>query len=135
MPLDVTVLPLVRDRVRGFLDQDGLDEELVEDVVLCIQEACKNAIRHSGSARGILVRVAMDGRSVRIVVTDYGVGMREGVLELTPQPMAESGRGLHIIRMLMDTVDVRVDGGTEVRMSKRLPASAEGQADRLPLSA
>lgn len=135
MPLDVTVLPLVRARVRGFLEQDGLDEEIIEDVVLCVQEACKNAIRFSGSDHGVLIRVSMDGSSLRISVRDFGVGMNESLLARTPQPLAQSGRGLYIIRMIMDDVEVRVDGGTDVRMSMYLPAEAQGPAEGLALSA
>ncbi len=136
LPLDVAVLPLMRSRVRSFLTQDGVGGEFVDDVVLCIQEACKNAIRYSHSSRGIVVKLAMDTSSVRIVVRDYGVGMRSGALGVTPAPLAESGRGLHIIREIMDAVEVRVQGGTELRMRKAMPLAGRGDVDSdLALSA
>lgn len=136
LPLDVAMLPVMRSRVRSFLGQDGLDGDLIDDVVLCIQEACKNAIRYSHSSRGIVVKLALSRAWVRVVVRDYGVGMRNGSLELTPTPLAESGRGLHIIRKIMDDVEVHIGQGTELRMRKAVPLVGRGGADTdLALSA
>ena len=38
--------------------------------------------------------------------------------------MSETGRGLFLLRALMDRVEFRVEGGTEVRMHKLLPLKA-----------
>ena len=121
LPLDVAALPLMRARMRVFLDRDALDEEFVEDVVLCVQEACKNAMRYSRSSAGILVRLTLDDCALCILVRDYGVGIGADALAVAPAPLAENGRGLYIIRRLMDELDVRVSEGTELRMVKRVP--------------
>lgn len=133
MPLDVAVLPLMRSRVRTYLRQDGMEEECVEDVVLCVQEACKNAIRFSGSSDGILLRLSRESGTLYVLVRDHGVGLAPDVLAVTPTPMDEHGRGLQIIRRLMDSVEVRADGGTELLMVKHAPGTAG--AGRLALSA
>jgi serine/threonine-protein kinase RsbW len=100
--------------------QGGLDESLVEDVVLCVQEACKNAVRHSRCDDEIVVRLALELWAVRVTVRDFGVGMGPHAEAAAPAPLAETGRGLHIIRCLMDELEVRVNDGTEVRMVKHL---------------
>ena len=56
-----------------------------------------------------------------ILVRDYGVGIAAEALSVAPAPLAENGRGLYIIRRLMDELDVRVSEGTELRMVKRVP--------------
>lgn len=94
--------------------------DLADDVLLCVQEACKNAIRFSGSPHGVLVRIRMGTDGVDITVRDFGVGMDlDALRRRRPAPLSESGRGLNIIRAVMDDVDVRVAHGTEVRMHKR----------------
>lgn len=118
----------MRTQTRTFLCADGLDEEFVEDVVLCVQEACKNAIRFSRSSTGIIVRLTLDDDALHVVVRDFGVGMAMGALKIRPATLAEHGRGLHIIRCLMDELDVRVAGGTEVRMVKRVPRPGQASA-------
>jgi serine/threonine-protein kinase RsbW len=125
LPMDVAALPRMRAQLRVLLERVGLCEELVEDVVLCAQEACKNAMRHSRGADGVLVRLTMQDGGICIVVRDYGVGMAAGALAIAPAPLAESGRGLLIIRRLMDEIDVRVQDGTELRMVKRLSRPVE----------
>ncbi len=134
LPLDVAALPTMRARMRVFLDQDALGEEFVEDVVLCVQEACKNAMRYSRSAAGIHVQLTLDDGALCIVVRDYGVGIAAGTLSVAPAPLAENGRGLYIIRRLMDELDVRVSDGTELRMVKRVPGLA-GDGPALTLCA
>lgn len=136
IPSDVTILPRMRGELRAFLRQGGLDESLVEDVVLCVQEACKNAVRHSRCDDEIVVRLALELWAVRVTVRDFGVGMGPHAEAAAPAPLAETGRGLHIIRCLMDELEVRVNDGTEVRMVKHLSPSGCGDiTDPLALSA
>jgi anti-sigma regulatory factor (Ser/Thr protein kinase) len=136
LPLDVAVLPMMRSRVRAYLRGDGVAEELVEDVVLCLQEACKNAIRFSDSRDGILLRVAPEPGALRVLVRDHGVGMEPALWQIKPAPLADHGRGLQIIASLMDEVYVRVDHGTHLRMVKYLrPARQAGAGGSLALSA
>jgi anti-sigma regulatory factor (Ser/Thr protein kinase) len=131
--MDVAALPQMRDRVRAYLRDEGLDDDLVEDVVLCLQEACKNAIRFSGSHDAITLRLAPSPGALRIVVRDHGIGMQPSVMAISPPPLADHGRGLQIIRRLMDQVEVRVDRGTDLRMVKYVQRAP--QAEQMALSA
>ena len=42
-----------RDRIRDYLTLHAFDQSPIDDVVLAIEEACTNAIRHSGSPEEI----------------------------------------------------------------------------------
>jgi len=43
LPLDVSALPGARQQLRSFLNDFDLERDVVEAIILCVQEACKNA--------------------------------------------------------------------------------------------
>lgn len=121
VPLDAAALVEARQQFREFLaEDDGLDEIIVGDIVLCLQEACENAVKFSGSDDGIMVELLQDRSSFNAVVRDSGVGLDPRRLERLTDVMAESGRGLYLMNLLMDDVEIHVQDGTEVRMHKVL---------------
>jgi anti-sigma regulatory factor (Ser/Thr protein kinase) len=130
LPLDISRLAESRQAVRAFLAANEVPQRCRDDVVLCLQEALKNAMRFSYSSRGVDVRVCITPEGVALLVRDYGVGLHgaratPSKVSEPPHPLAASGRGLHIIATLMDDLELRSDGGVEVRMFKRL---SEGEA-------
>jgi len=117
-----------RERLRDYLTQYCAQRELIDDVVLCIEEACTNAIRHSGSDDDITVGLEFtDGRLVA-VVKDRGRGFDVACFSpALPERMADHGRGLYIISSLMDDLELCCEGGCQVRMSRRTAARAAGR--------
>ena len=113
--LSLTVRPMAsalgaaRHRVRTFLCGFGVPDDAVFDVVLSLDEACKNAIRFSNSPRTIDVTVAFDTDAVCLVVRDHGVGFEPPTIDTSkpPDPLSPRGRGLFLLASLMD--DVRID--------------------------
>ena len=97
------------------------DEELVDDVVLCVEEACTNAIRHSQSSEVMDVSLAFGDGSLIADVRDRGRGFDVAVFDLgaTPDLMGDGGRGLFLMASLMDELSLRVDDGLHVHMVKR----------------
>lgn len=72
----------------------------------------------------------VEHNGVMATVCDHGPGQDLELLDdLPPDPESEVGRGLFLMRTLMDSVEFRVDGGTEVRLYKRL-RPAENAARR-----
>jgi serine/threonine-protein kinase RsbW len=121
LPLDVAALPGARQELRAFLQTCTLGDDLVAAIVLCVQEACMNAVRFSRSQAGVSITVGLDDDRARIVVRDYGTGFKPNEIpEHPPDPLAVSGRGLFIIHAFMDFVEINDSGGTEVRMCKLL---------------
>ena len=115
-----SALAAARDAVRAFLRRLTVPEGAVYDVVLSFEEACKNAIRFSGSSCPIDVTVATDATDVSLEVRDHGVGFEPRPIDTTvpPDPLDIQGRGLFLMTCLMDDVRVACDGGTVVTMHK-----------------
>jgi anti-sigma regulatory factor (Ser/Thr protein kinase) len=51
LPSDPQRLPEVRERVRGWLAQDGWSEKQIGEIVLAVDEALSNVIRHGYGGR------------------------------------------------------------------------------------
>ena len=123
LPMEPARLLRARERIRDYLRVHCVDEELVDDVVLCIEEACTNAIRHSGSQDELQVWLAFEGEALHAEVKDRGRGfdVRGFDPARMPAPMDLGGRGLYLISQIMDEVRLRrrPHGGLAVSMVKR----------------
>jgi len=110
-----------RERLRDYLGQYLDEDDLIHDVVLCIEEAATNAIRHSGADGDIEIALQFGDGRVMATVKDRGRGFDVTTFDprLTPDPTSDHGRGLFIISSLMDTLALSLDGGLEVRMARK----------------
>jgi serine phosphatase RsbU (regulator of sigma subunit)/anti-sigma regulatory factor (Ser/Thr protein kinase) len=109
------VLGGLRSTLRRWLTDAGASESELFDVTLSTSEAAANSIEHAYGARdaSFTVRCERDGEEVTAIVCDGGRWRT-----LRPQG---GGRGLKIMRSLMDCVTVESgDGGTVVKMTKKL---------------
>ncbi len=106
--------------MRVFLRGFDVPENALFDVVLSLEEACKNAIRFSGSERPIDVTVALHAGEVRLVVRDHGVGFEPRHVDVSrpPDPLDPQGRGLFLMTCLMDDVQIDCDQGAIVTARK-----------------
>lgn len=127
LPADARLLPRTRAAVAGYLEETTGDSEFVGDVVLALDEACANVIRHAfpaGVVGVIRLLAEMDEDGVTVLVEDDGVGFDPFRVDLRAGPDDVSGRGLHLIRALMTDVDVESPTssgtGTRLRMHRRL---------------
>lgn len=116
--------------VDRFAQDAGFGESDRYYICLAVREVLANAIKHGNRfdpSKKVGLRVSGNGRDLTIEISDEGEGFR---LENVPDPMlAEnrertSGRGIKIARAFMDdfSVERESDGGTHVRMLKRLPS-------------
>ena len=91
------------------------------DLLTCVQEAAKNALRFAQSPDGVRIVVTASQSEVVISVRDHGTGLDLARLDdRMPDPLCESGRGLSLLVALMDKVEFRIERGTEVRLHKAL---------------
>ena len=122
-PRAEALVPMRHD-ARVFLQGFGVPDSVVSDVVLSLQEACKNAIRFAHSKRDIDVTVAVGADAIQLVVHDHGAGFHPSARTRTPatppDPLAQHGRGLFLIGALMDDVQIVRDHGAVVIMRRRL---------------
>jgi anti-sigma regulatory factor (Ser/Thr protein kinase) len=82
-----------------------------------------NALRFAAGPRGVRAWIVIGRDEIVATVRDYGDGLAFGTSVTCPQPDAycESGRGLFLMVELMDRVEFRVAGGTQIRLHKLLP--------------
>lgn len=122
LPTDAASVPVVRALCRQALTLLNADPQCVSDVALAVTEACANVVNHSSSSTEFEVRVEIDNWDCTITVSDHGIGFDPAsVADLTKPEMAESGRGIELMRLLVDDLDfVPAEGGTVVRLSKHL---------------
>jgi len=120
VPLEPSRLARVRERIRDCLRWNCRETEVIEDVVMCLEEACTNAIQHSGAEDDMEIRLRYEDGAVAVTVADHGRGFDTSRYQpgRVPDPRAVGGRGLYLIGRLMDEVELRAEGGTEVRMRK-----------------
>jgi anti-sigma regulatory factor (Ser/Thr protein kinase) len=116
-----TSLQEVRRFVSRRASAAGLDPERADDLVLCVNEAASNSVRHGGG-EGV-VRVWLDGDSLVCEVRDRGRIVEPLVGRNRPSPGSNGGHGLWLANQLCDLVQVRTRrSGTSVRLHMRLAA-------------
>ena len=87
-----------RHFVRTTLSEWGVDEDTVDDAVLCLSELVTNAIIHTGA--GCEVRVVLDRGVLTTTVRDGGSSVVAGLNDVTVDPLAVHGRGLQLVDAL-----------------------------------
>ncbi|QWT18065.1 anti-sigma factor antagonist [Collinsella sp. zg1085] len=115
-------LPDARRRVSELLEQLALSEADRFDTALAAGEALSNALDHSNGSGCTLYMMAYADRVV-IEVKDCGTGF-EIAPDVCPAAREERGRGIRLMRMLMDSVEIRrrrdAETGTCCRLIKLL---------------
>lgn len=93
------------------------DEETVYDIVMAVGEVCDNAIEHGRSEMGIDVEYLMEAGRFRVMIQDYGPGFDPaGRGEEPPDLFSECGRGLFLMKNLMDQVEIDSSPGAGTRI-------------------
>ena len=126
LPPDSSSIPDLRRSVARSLED--VDEHVLADVLLALDEAVSNAIRH-GSRGGEPVRVSVDsdGEWVEMSVRDGGPTPRLPRLPAEPPPLLKTGgRGLWLILQLVDEVRLqRIEDGTRLTMRRRVTSRVD----------
>jgi serine/threonine-protein kinase RsbW len=134
LPQEAETVALVRAAVTNTLTLFGVEERCVEDIRLALSEACTNVIEHATVHDEYEVRVVVDDDRCAISVKNTGNGFEAGGLEgVMPDARAARGRGMAIMRAVMDQVDFtsEPEAGTIVHLVKRLSVRDDGPMDRL----
>ncbi|HEX9034656.1 MAG TPA: ATP-binding protein [Streptosporangiaceae bacterium] len=143
-PRESISIPVMRRVLGDTLSRLGLGEDCVADLLLAVTEACTNVLRHAGPGHRYEV-VAQVGKSRCVLqVLDSGRGFDPASVRgprrphlrrppVRPVPLlrrrvsdaaqlAESGRGLAIMRACVDDVSLHTGPGkgTVVQLRKRI---------------
>lgn len=118
---DMAGLPNARHSLADWLGQVRVAENVAADLVTAAGELCANAVRAATSKAELTARV--EAHSVVVEVMDDGAAADIELPEELPAAHAESGRGLYLVRQLVDVLWIRQlpDGrGTKATFARRL---------------
>ena len=105
----------IRSMLRRWLAHAGADDLEIAEITTACGEAATNAIEHAGITNGARFEVSgqREGSDIAIAVHDHGSWRSERE--------DDHGRGLDLMRTLMDTVSVEPgEQGTTVSLRRRL---------------
>ena len=125
LPTDAKSVPLVRGLLRLALSSLGVADDGIEEIVLALTEACSNVVQHAGDHEEYRVDVVIDDSVCRISVIDDGEGFdAEATAARAPGSQLDGGRGLLLMRALVDRLDFVLDedGRHRVTLEKDLVA-------------
>jgi len=121
----------VRNFVMRLARQAGFAEDEVSNIVLAVDEACTNIIKHAyqfAADREIRVSVARTPTAFEVVIQDDGKSFDPSTLRLPDLKehlthYRRGGLGVYLMKKLMDTVEYTYKPGTknQVRLVKQLP--------------
>jgi PAS domain S-box-containing protein len=114
-PAEPGSLATIRSMLRRWLGHAGADELEVAEIITACGEAATNAIEHAGTGNGARFEVSgsRDGKDIQVAIRDRGAWR--------PEREDDHGRGLELMRTLMDDVAIEpAEGGTTVSLRRRL---------------
>jgi serine/threonine-protein kinase RsbW len=136
LPRDPVTVPVTRRTVDCALDAIGVDAGCREDVSLALTEVCANVVQHAEESDDYTVTVTATANRCTIDVCDSGTGLPAHLTSRADPkagPASEHGRGLGIVRAVMDAVQVVAGpSGVAIHMVKQLIFGKSGYLRRLP---
>jgi len=123
LPRDEYSVPVARAVLKNGLTVLGVTEDVVHAIELALTEACTNVLDHAAETDEYEVSAGIDGTVCVIEVIDRGAGFDgEAKGHVEAEPGAEDGRGIQLMRALVDTVMFisRPQVGTVVHLEKQL---------------
>lgn len=134
LPQEVETVGLVRATVTNALLLFGVTEDCIADIRLAVSEACTNVIQHAANEDDYEVLVRVDDERCAISVRNVGFGFdATGLAGTMPDPSSPRGRGVAIMRAVMDTVELESEpeAGTLVKLVKMLSVKPDSPMRRL----
>jgi serine/threonine-protein kinase RsbW len=130
IPSDLRLLALAREFVGAVCSVAGLDEPTTNAVVMATDEATNNVIRHAHRGRPealLQIQCRFSAEAAEVSVIDEGPPFDlSAVPHLDPSEIRVGGRGVFMMRALMDELSIEPragqesPGGNVLRMVKRL---------------
>ena len=136
LPRDELSVPVVRHICSFALEEVGVQDFCLDDITLALTEACTNVLDHAADGIQYEVVISIDDSRCTIRVKDAGGGFDYTHAGEHPADVtAESGRGLRLIRELVDRVQFssKPEEGMIVHLEKELQFD-EGHPVRQRLS-
>jgi serine/threonine-protein kinase RsbW len=138
LPSRLELLGVVDKLADGITEHMEFDDVDRDAVAISVIEACTNAIQHgnaSDMSRIVNVTFVIETDTLTVSIEDTGKGFRPASEEdaTPPDLLATRGRGIFIMREMMDRVDFDFSKGTKVSLvkhrSKPVAGKGEGGAE------
>lgn len=120
----------IREFIQAAALENNIPEKIIADVILSVDEACTNIIKHayhSNPQNDFIIKLFFSKNEIKIVLVDYGDSFNLNAIE---SPNMEiyfkqkkvGGLGLYLIRSLMDEVKYKSIKGeyNELILAKKL---------------
>jgi serine/threonine-protein kinase RsbW len=134
LPRDESTIPMARHIARDALREAGVTADCSLAIEVALTEAASNVVKHSGPGDEYEVSMRVTGPHCAIRVVDTGRGFdHASLLGVPSEPGAEQGRGMELMRALVDQVTFvsRPEAGTVVSLEKGLEFSDSSVMGRL----
>lgn len=134
LPRDALSVPVVRRVLNSSMNTLGVSEDCLGDIEIALTEACTNVLDHAAAGDEYEVRAGLNDAICVIEVVDTGRGFDADHLgHADADPSAEEGRGLQLIRALVDRVHFRSrsETGMIVHLEKDLTFTDGSPLQRL----
>lgn len=133
IPSDINLVKETSEKVQQELKKYALAENILFDIKLCFEEAVINAIKHGNRGDKNLsvdIELGKDHEKVKLMIKDEGPGFdfKEVADPTQPENIEKhSGRGVFLIKRLMDEVEF-TDNGKTVIMTKFIKNNPEAKS-------
>ena len=127
LPTQPVMLRIIRRVTEQSATLCGCDEKTAQDIVIAVDEACQNVIRHAydGEAGELVLSISKHNDNMVVRLRDFAPPV--DVSKIKPRDLDDlrpGGLGTHFIKEIMDNVEflVPADGepGNVLRMEKRI---------------
>jgi anti-sigma regulatory factor (Ser/Thr protein kinase) len=130
-PFGIRAVRSARKAIYAMASEWGFNERELREIELSFSEALQNAMEHGASGSGtVATRTTVSSKEIQIVIEDPGAGpgnceslkaLFQKAEKEIPDIDEERGRGLYLIRSLMDDsgVECMEGGGVRITMVKR----------------
>lgn len=125
IPSDLRLLALARAFIEAVCEVAGMDDAASRAVVLAADEATNNVMRHAhrdNPDKLLLIQCRISPGELELRLSDEGPPFDlDAVPHIDPGELRPGGRGVFIMRRLMDELEVlpRQEGGNVMRLVKR----------------
>lgn len=134
LPKEAETIGYIRRVATTALHSLGVTQECIDDICLGLSEACNNVVEHAVVDDEYEVRLQIDEEKCAISVKNTGYEFDAAALhDAMPDPLSPRGRGVAIMRAIMDQVDFtsQAEAGTIVTLVKTLTSEPDGLLGRL----
>ena len=123
-------LSLIRRVVTEYAELKGLDAQSAREVVLAVDEASANVIKHTYQGQckqRLTVSALYSDDAIEVEIHDNGEPFNPMSQPLpAPDELRAGGRGMFLMQTVMDEIEYeRRDGKNCMRMRKRIKAHAK----------